>query len=798
MEIGYGRDSGERLKALIRAPGQSHKDWPQVIQSLKQLKSSLESLTVDDPQLAWCAAGTNILVEMHSPVDSSELRLLPMRGDITRRPIFAALAAQPGDAVRPALVRTMQAFLLVAAAKREILVLGDEYHSPIKSAGLSTRKIAKHGLRDEMDRGICAAQSVGELCDLIESWLSPVADRSGGDFEEPEQEPIVLTDYEEKVMQGLLTLLWDAEHDRDPRHRQPSATGRTQEKRTTRIELSGSADDEGGKRALSAVIDTRLDVSEQKKRRNQSLPPVEEFGSRAALAEYGSTRNPRFPADQMTERQANRRIILKARGYKSSQQWTPNRTEILHPPALQALLALDKSRDPKSIVRWEMLALMLFTGCTVGDIQKFKVWADPGEMFEDPGGLGIIAETGMLIMPFHDLPQSWQPHKALERYFDRPDHRIEKHYRCPGRQILLRFPSYFEVGERLLQRARRQGSRRLFHRLREDDLERVTAALESYINDLNIRHHTALTLIRISRHLANSVYALGGDIAEALALSHQHKDSNDPRLYYYAPSVGHLARQYDRVWDPLARIMNGSSGLADDYGLLDDTHIGSAAVPLLPRIRSDVVTLANQVGGQMAIRGRRSRSSWWLVHNVFTAYVIRQVQWMTGIRAVRDPIELQNYDSRSGFLRINDKDSADNYGARVVWLIPAVQRQVQVYLQRTELAAKARSEDPANLAFRFIEWGGQIIDVSWAALEQFTTCEFPYAPNAHRHYQRTRLRELGIDAGYVDAWLGHGGIGREPYARHSAITPQDVRLALAPALETIWKELGWQVLPNNH
>jgi len=200
----------------------------------------------------------------------------------------------------------------------------------------------------------------------------------------------------------------------------------------------------------------------------------------------------------------------------------------------------------------------------------------------------------------------------------------------------------------------------------------------------------------------------------------------------------------------------------------------------------------------MTIKGRRPRGTWWLVHNILTAYVIRQIQWMTGIRAVRDPIELQNYDPNTGFLRINDKDTADNYGARVVWLLPSVQRQVQSYLQQVGLAAKAWSMGFGDLAFRFFERDGQPLDASLSTLERFTACAYPYAPNAHRHYQRTRLRELGVDAGYVDAWLGHGGMGREPYARHSAITPQAVRLAVAPALETIWEELGWQVLPNKH
>lgn len=180
-----------------------------------------------------------------------------------------------------------------------------------------------------------------------------------------------------------------------------------------------------------------------------------------------------------------------------------------------------------------------------------------------------------------------------------------------------------------------------------------------------------------------------------------------------------------------------------------------------------------------------------------TVYVIRQIQWLTGIRAVLDPVELDLYDPVSGYLGVIDKDSDDRYGARAVWLIEPVRHQVEIYKEKVQSATGAIfGQSDLRAAFRLISPETlQIQEVDRKALLAFTP-DYPFAPNAHRHYMRTRLRELGVNAGFVDAWLGHGGVGREPYARHSALSPDDVRRAVSPALLAIWEELGWEILPN--
>src|SRR5699024_5781602 len=156
-------------------------------------------------------------------------------------------------------------------------------------------------------------------------------------------------------------------------------------------------------------------------------------------------------------------------------------------------------------------------------------------------------------------------------------------------------------------------------------------------------------------------------------------------------------------------------------------------------------------------RGRRSKKQWVELHNLLTAYVVIQIQWLTGIRAVRDPIELELYDPSSGFLGVIDKDSDDQYGARVVWLVDPVRTQVERYINYIKNTTRnIFGQVEPEAAFRLIEPSKMTV----AVIDRpFLTSHFPgkgYSVNAHRHYFRTRMREFGVDAGFVDAWLGHG------------------------------------------
>lgn len=762
-------DLADRLVLLIGDPPGDDPDWPLVHRTLKDLSGFLVDLHCVRSDSGWLAdAVAQLLIGV--PIEGSESRLGPRRGIISDFPIFSALAAQPIHQRHHRLLRRLQALYLLAAGDRELYVVGSRYQSPLASAGRACRRVARGVLKDDRVRAAAlAASSPEELCDSLEQFVGPgEVWSSRGD---------------ETVVRELLPLLRDVRDDRTPRFVTPGKRRNVSSRKNVQTLTETSV--RGGRIQRYRLIEDSMSAEHSAELRSEGLAATHETTRPSLYVASPPTRNSEFPADDLTDYQANQRLILRARAFKSGQQPVPNRTDTIHEPALLALITLGDRWDLQDALDPDqeaetMLAAMLLFGCEAEDLAELRVWSARTDV---PGATlvaGIVLGSQEIVLPVPNVPDGWAPP---------PEHHSE--FREVHASVCLPVPGFLPIGKGLLAHAIGRSGQTLF-----DHREDWAGKVDDVIKRLNSRYCTELTRPRVAKYLWSAIHELEGDMAEALFLSYGHRESNDPRLYYYAPTRDHLARQYMRIWREAAEAVGIDSGIEARL-TRQGGHVGSAAVPRRRSIQTTVRTLQDHVQALISGRGRRRPERWVLIHNTLTVYVVRQIQWLTGVRAVRDPIELDLYDPQSGFLAVIDKDSDDQYGARVVWLIDPLREQISRYLTRVEAATRAifgRSE--LDAAFRFID--PYTLDVQPNDLRSLMAYSpgYPYAPNAHRHYIRTRLRELGVDAGFVDAWLGHGGIGREPYARHSALAPIMMRQAVQPALMTIWKELGWAVLPS--
>ena len=768
-------DPATRLLTLLNVPENPDPDWPKVCHSLSEIQPCLHAIVGQSDDIGWVAEGVSAVVAQAEPEDLPLLGQGPRRGIITDHPVFAALAAQPSAGSDADVARKLQAIFLASVAVREVYVVNRSYRSPVSSAGRSCRRVAQGQHSDpRIDAVILDSSTPDALCGALESLL---------DHEQP-----LHGKYDRKVIDGLLPLLRDVRDDRSPRSRKPGARRRSGSRTT--MDPVAASDGPGDRVYRHRLIVDSMDEGSRAQMRSEGLAAVHETTRQTLYVAPPSSRNPNISADYLTEDQANQRLILRARSFKTAQQPVPNHRSTLHSPALALLLNPVSRRESsdqanRSWVADVQLGFMLLTGCTVADLPEVRLWATRESVPATPPGLGIILASEELVVPAARLPESWQPDSSNRHHFRSVEHRF-----------FLPLPRYLPVVRHLLDFAALQESGYLLPPTVDDRIDQVSAELNARISHLNELHHTRMTADRISRFVWSATYALDGDIAEALLLSYRHRQTNDPRLYYYAVTGEHLAAQYSRIWRRAAHQIGLEAPTPENDRQPPKSRVGSAAVPTLQSLRSAVAAMKEHAVAVVATRGRRSVEDWMEVHNVLTAYVVRQIQWMTGIRAVRDPIELDHFVRGSGFLGVIDKDSKDEYGARVVWLVEPVQRQIQAYLHRVELATRSIFGSPKfDAAFRFISEQGSLQHADQQILVKYGP-DYPYAPNSHRHYMRTRLRELGVDGGVVDAWMGHGGIGREPYARHSAISPAVMRDAVAPALGRIWDELGWEVLPG--
>ena len=82
-------------------------------------------------------------------------------------------------------------------------------------------------------------------------------------------------------------------------------------------------------------------------------------------------------------------------------------------------------------------------------------------------------------------------------------------------------------------------------------------------------------------------------------------------------------------------------------------------------------------------------------------------------------------------------------------------------------------EGKAPLLF-FVE-DDKIKFVRPALLEKRLTSVLPLPLNWHRHFMRTKLRQLGFSGQQVDAWMGHAGFGGEAFSRYSGLAMRDLK-----------------------
>lgn len=661
---------------------------------------------------------------------------------------------------------------MVSLALREYHIVHGQYRSPVVSAGRACRRVARGSYSDQRIAAVVQRSSSPEsVCGQLETLQESKRTLSEGD---------------QRLVSALLPLLRDVRGDRDPRTKRTGGERKVQSRTTATVDPT---DGHAAYRSF-AVLDERPDEETRAEMQSEGLYPEYETTRETLYAEKPQSRNPNFPAENLTEYQAYQRLDLRARAFKTSQQQVPNRRDMLFEPALAPLLhppgpVAPSNNHDENWTLDTLLGFMLLTGCRAEELQDVRVWGLMAQVPRHLPAMGISLQHKQFIVPVPRLPDSW-----------RPDSAFRVHFRKPANRIQLKVPTHLPVGERIVNWASRRSDDGLLCGELLGSPDQLSKKLEDRVSELNEAHHTHLTLNRISLCLSNAIYALDGDMAEALLLSYRHRHSNDPRLYYHATQEKHLQYQYSRVWKAESKRPESDDTKRSQLAHLFNPDIGSAAVPHRDSICALVQAMRERVSGLMAGRGRRTASRWREIHNALTAYVICQIQWMTGIRAVRDPIEFPLYAPTTGILGVIDKDSNDEYGARVVWLIEPVQQQIQVYLQYVDSATRSiLGKVEREAAFRFIGEGAKILQVNQARLEHFLP-DYPFAVNSHRHHLRSRLREKGVDGGIVDAWMGHGGIGAEPYARHSAMSPVVMRDAARDALDSIWQELGWEVLPG--
>lgn len=448
-------------------------------------------------------------------------------------------------------------------------------------------------------------------------------------------------------------------------------------------------------------------------------------------------------------------------------------------------------------------AAMLITGLSADGLSDLKVVEQLAHVPERPDAPYLVVSDEVLVIPGPQLVDGFVPRSA-----------DQEHYRSVAEQLVLKLPRELAWIQLLMEFAGRHVGGSPF-----SDPE-CAGQVSLFVSAVNDRFGSRLTPSRISQFQARQLFATSGDRADVALL---FGGKADARLYYYAPAVAHVLRCHQSIWKGVLKSMGLSveSDPADKNHPLPwaerpwhdgqvwsepaDPYVGSQCCPTDRGVAAMVEAMINHC--RTTLTGRRDKARTRQVHNALVAYTCQMVMWHTGIRAVTDPVELGLYDHASGMLSVSDKNTDSYYASRVVWVPPIAQRQIAAYLEHlVEFKKSYKQSDKKpdkqvfeNLASRgntlfFVDEDDAPTAVRVEILRQQVPQGHVYPMNAQRHYLRTRLRELGVPAQTIDALLGHGARGEEPYAKHSCYSAARLRSDLEMPLQHLSEQAGWTVL----
>lgn len=345
--------------------------------------------------------------------------------------------------------------------------------------------------------------------------------------------------------------------------------------------------------------------------------------------------------------------------------------------------------------------------------------------------------------------------------------------------------------------------------------------MTAFIARINRRHNCRLTLGKLSDHMFDAIANYPGVdlIASMLITGRQHYLGMNPLHYSLLPS-SLLQNTYRNVCIATAKqvareldfngILLPLQPVDEKKGFQDsDSYVGSRYCPkrevvqnLIRRLQENL-ELANQ-------------SSWGLdkileLHNNMALYTSLLFAFATGIRGIKDPLFTENQiDLKVGLAFLSDKDGADYYNSRIVWIPPVCVAQYTLYRRHLEhlndrliylnrdlferlqgYSGKSAQNSSAPQLFFFDKQFSDTI-LRPAITHKMLGEIFSLPINANRHYVRSNLITRGCPAVTVNAFLGHWERGEEPSGRFSALSPLAYRQSLMEYLLPLLQEDGWK------
>lgn len=327
----------------------------------------------------------------------------------------------------------------------------------------------------------------------------------------------------------------------------------------------------------------------------------------------------------------------------------------------------------------------------------------------------------------------------------------------------------------------------------------AAAALQS----LRSKLARPLTRGRITRYKADWLRRAGADAAVTGFLTGK-SPGNRAQLHYTC-----LDRATLLGWH-LFYLEQGLRLTGLDWTMPEGVYGSRLRIP--PDLLADIFRGARKAVRDARPPGPGSLAQIQSAHNIYTIYTLALLFLATGHRPVSHPFEFRtDTDLETGLVWISDKTGRGSRGTRLLPLAPRAVSQLHAWtehLNRLErrlslthprLIAPIRaalSTDPKAQGpfFLFFDDKGALVPLKPALQTNAFAPVLPTALNWTRHVLRSALVGKCTSAA-IDAFLGHGHIGEDPFISGSSLRLGDL-WPVADAIETILAALGASALES--
>lgn len=348
---------------------------------------------------------------------------------------------------------------------------------------------------------------------------------------------------------------------------------------------------------------------------------------------------------------------------------------------------------------------------------------------------------------------------------------------------------------RFLGEPSKWGIRNLFSRAQKFTLlHQAKEALREGVR----REDTGLTVTRLQRQLFNRLVSGNGDIADAVLITGiMPPYGQSTALYYYHTTVERLQNLYLDTIAQMPGLQNECSTFMRQL-VMNEESIGSPFYPKperLPLLVSDLKAAVAQARTMPTADHALAE-----FHNHYTVYTAFLVAFATGYRSVRFPISRESdIDEASGFLVVADKLGDDMSHSRLVPIAPILRDHLRLYRTYREalihrLWALHKQAAPEHFLFFLEKRSTGVSSITPKKLMEHSEWAYDLPLNTNRHFLRSELRARGVAGEMVDVFMGHWSQGQEPHGKFSSFDYRDYRDQLAPALNRILIDMGWEPL----